>query len=77
MQCDCEDARHGLCITFSSVLSDNCEGGRFVDHPVTQTRAVCIHMPAVDGIHIELQWTSCREILKQCHFMFQNDQWQI
>lgn len=52
-------------ITFSSVLSDNCEGGGFVDHAVTQTRAVCIHMPAVNGIHIELQWTSCKGDIKR------------
>lgn len=73
IQCDCEAARLGLCVTFSSVLSDDCEGGRFVDHAVTQTRAVCIHVPTVNGIYIELQWTSCRKTLKEYHFMFPDD----
>lgn len=77
MQCDCEAARLGLCVTFSSVLSDDREGGRFVHHAVTQTRAVCIHMPTVNGIYIELQWTSCRKTLKECHFMFPDDPCQI
>lgn len=77
MQCACEAASLGLCVTFSSILSDDCEGGRFVDHAVTQARAVCIHMSTVNGIYIELQWTSWGKTLKECHVMFLDDPCQI
>lgn len=49
-----------LCIdTFSSIFSNNGEGGRSVHRAVTQTGAVRRHMTTVDGINVELEWTSC------------------
>lgn len=42
-------------LTFPSVFGDNCEGGRLVDHAMAQTWPIGTDMPAVDGIHIELQ----------------------
>ena len=42
-------------LTFPGVLGDNCEGGRLVDHAVTQTWPVGTDVAAVDGVHIELQ----------------------
>ncbi len=45
--------------TFSSIFGNNSEGGWSVHCAVTQTRAVRCHMTTVNGINVELEWTSC------------------
>lgn len=42
-------------LTFPSILGDNCEGGRLVDHAMAQAWPIGTDVAAVDGIHIELQ----------------------
>lgn len=46
-------------LTFPSILGDNGEGGRLVDHAMAQAWPVGTDMAAVDGIHIELQGAPC------------------
>lgn len=45
-------------LTFPSILGDNGEGGRLVDHAMAQAWPISTHMAAIDGIHIKLQGAS-------------------